>query len=165
MKTALRLSAVMYFLLSALGVYAQAQTPIVQLDTVTKVIGIVMTLGGLFIGFMQMKMANKIAELEARVNKSLQAQKEVFEKKIETETEKLETKIALSGKEIEARMATRHDIDNIKTIVKANHDITDFKLEGLKELVKTADENAKHSAELAAKIAAQALTDAIKKDK
>lgn len=151
-------------MLSYLGAYAQTQ--VVQLDALTKIIGIVMTIGGIFVGFMQMKMANKIAELEARVNRSLETVKDNFEKKIETETEKLEMKISLSGKEIEARMATRHDIDNIKTVVKAQHDITNLQLDGLKKDIKNASDAATRTAESAAKVAAQAVTDALKnKDK
>lgn len=131
--------ATIIFMVSFLSVFAQVKmVETVQLDTLTKIIGIGLTIGGFFMGYMQMRMANKIAEVEAKFNKAIVDVKDVFGKKIETETEKLEGEIKLSGKEIEAKMATRHDIENVKTVIKMQHEITNLQLDSLKGQLKTA---------------------------
>lgn len=137
-KNTYKLSGTVTLLLSSLYAFAQVGRPTVELDTLTKVIGIGLTIGGFFMGFMQMRMANKIAEVEARFNKTIGDVKDDFAKKVETETDKLETKISLSGKEIEARMATRHDIDNMKTVAKLQHEMTNLQLGELKQQIQDA---------------------------
>ncbi len=139
--TQYKIMAFITFSLSSTLAFAQVKTAdntTIELDTFTKVIGILLTIGGFFMGYMQLKMASKIAEVEARFNRAIAEVKDNFTKKIENETEKLETKITLSGKEIESKMATRHDIDNVKTVVKLQHENTKLQLDGLKEQLKTA---------------------------
>lgn len=132
-STQYRISASVVFCLSSLSAAAQSgQINTIQIDTFTKIIGVLATIAGFFMAFMQMKTATKIAEVEARFNKAINDIQKEFEKKIESETDKLENKIALSSKEIEARMATRHDIDNMKTVVKLQHENTNLQLSGLK---------------------------------
>lgn len=133
-----KIVAVFTFTLTYLCAYAQAKmSDAIQFDALEKIIGIIFTLGGIFLGFMQLKMANKMAELEAKFHKAISSVEEKFSTKMEHETEKLETKISLSGKEIEARMATRHDIDNLKTIMRLNGDLANANNEALKEQLKS----------------------------
>lgn len=141
MSMVIRCLSVSVLSLSFLSGYAQAKvyaSDYVQIDTLTKVIGALLTVGGFFMGFMQLKMANKIAEVEAKFNVALGLVKKDFAEIIDKETEKLETKIQLSGTTIESRMATRHDIENIKTIIKLQHDLTTEQIKSLEKQLNTA---------------------------
>lgn len=134
-----RIIALLTLLTSSFSAFAQGKAVAsIEIDTLTKVIGILLTIGGFFMGYMQMRMANKIAEVEAKFNAAIAEVKEKFEDILEKETEKLEGKIQLSGKEIEAKMATRHDIDNIKTVMKLQHELTTEQMRNLKEQLNTA---------------------------
>lgn len=134
-----KITAIITLLLSSFIAYAQEQVShTVELDTLTKGIGIALTIGGFFMGYMQMRMANKIAEVESKFNKAISEVKDIFDNKIEQETKNLENKIAISGKEIEAKMATKHDIDNLKTIIKLEGEISKLSNEGLKEQLRLA---------------------------
>ncbi len=131
-STQYRIMGTVMMLCSSLSAFAQAQVETVQIDTLTKIIGIGLTLGGFFMGYMQMKMANKIAEQEAKFNTAMQDLKE-----------KLEAKIILSTKEIElgmSKMATHHDINNMKQIMSMQHEITSEKMKGLEQQMKMAAE-------------------------
>lgn len=129
----------MTFALSTILVYGQVKlSNTLEIDTLTKVLGLLFAIGGFFMGYIQLKMSNKIAELDARFTKALTEVKEDFKDGLRKETEKLETKIQLSSKEIEAKMATHHDIDNLKTVMKLQHENTQLSNESLKEQLKTA---------------------------
>lgn len=126
-----KILGVMVFMLSSIstvaqvkGAFAQVNGQTVEVDALTKIIGILLTIAGFFMGYMQLKMAQKIAEVEARFNRTI----------VEVEKQ-LETKISLSGKEIEAKMATRHDIDNIKTVSKLQHENLQLQLKGLDDKI------------------------------
>ena len=99
-----KIMATITLMLSSLSVFAQSTTT-VELDTLTKVIGIGLTIGGFFMGYMQMRMANKIAEVEAKFNLSLNMVEKNFGEILHRETAALEAKIALSSKEIDGTVA------------------------------------------------------------
>jgi hypothetical protein len=139
LSTQYKIYATITLSVSCLVAFAQGkEVASIQIDTLTKIIGGLFTVGGLFMGLMQLKMANKIAEVEAKFNISISKVKEEFALLLEKETDKLETKIQLSGKEIEARMATRHDIDNMKSVMKLQHELTTEQMKSLKEQLLTA---------------------------
>lgn len=132
-----KIAGIITLVFTTLSSYAQVKmSDSIQFDSLEKIIGIIFTLGGIFLAFMQLKMANKMAEMEAKIYKVIADTEKAFTKKIEDETDKLETKINLSGKEIEAKMATRHDIDNLKTVMKLSGDITALATDALKEQIK-----------------------------
>ena len=90
-----RIIALLTLLTSSFSAFAQVKAVAsIEIDTLTKVIGILLTIGGFFMGYMQMRMANKIAEVEAKFNKAISEVKEKFEVLLEKETEKLEGKNA-----------------------------------------------------------------------
>lgn len=124
-----RIFAVIIFCLSSIGAYAQVTSAYqtIQLDTFSKIFGILITIGGFVMAYIQLRMANKMALLEAKVTE-----------KIREEIEKLEVKIQLASKEIEAKMATHHDIDNLRTVMNLHHEIAKQNSESLKEQLKTA---------------------------
>lgn len=141
-STQLKTLAFIWFTLSASIVVAQSKTinsnDAVQIDTLTKLIGLVIAVGGFFMGYMQMRMAIKVAELEAKMHAALTEIKKEFQVILDKEVDKLDDKIKLSTKEIEARMATRHDIDNIKTTLKLQHEIQNERMDGIREQLKNA---------------------------
>ena len=140
----LKILSTLTFTMTVAVSYAQSQvSSSIGIDPLIKIVSIIFTIGGLFIGYMQMRTAIKMAELEAKVQDAISKVKEDFASVIDKETEKLETKIQLSGKEIEAKMATRHDIDNLKTVMKLQHDLTNAQMEGLKDQLKNAASNYK----------------------
>lgn len=136
-----KISGIVFLVFSTLSGAAQVvSSQTIEIDTLTKILGITVTIGGFYMGYTQMKMAQKLAILEAKFNKTIADVKEDFANKIDRETEKLEGKIEISSKNIEARMASRHDIDNLKTIIKLTGDVTSEKMDGLKnQLDQAAD--------------------------
>src|SRR5690606_3837379 len=124
-STQLKTLAFIWFTLSASIVVAQSRSinsnDAVQIDTLTKLIGLVIAVGGFFMGYMQMRMAIKVAELEAKMHAALTEIKKEFQLVLDKEVDKLDDKLKLSTKDIETRMATRHDIENMKTQLKLQH--------------------------------------------
>ena len=141
-STQLKTLAFIWFALSTSIVAAQGRSlssnDAVQIDTLTKLIGLVIAVGGFFMGYMQMRMAIKVAELEAKMHTALTDIKKEFQLVLDKEVDKLDDKIKLSTKDIETRMATRHDIDNMKTQLKMQHEIQNMQMEGIKEQLKSA---------------------------
>ncbi len=138
-STQYKILSTITFLLTYFVAFAQVKaSTTIEIDALTKIIGVVFTIGGIFMGFMQMRMANKMAELEARFNESINKVEKSFTNALNIVEDKLEIKIALSGKEIEAKMATRHDIDNLKTVIKLQHEISEKTNEALKQQLETA---------------------------
>jgi hypothetical protein len=120
-----KLAGVTTLLLTSLCACAQVKmTDSIQFDVLEKIVGVAFTLGGIFLGFMQLKMANKMAEMEAKFNAIISNVRDEFNRKIETETEKLECQIKITSQEIEKKMATRHDVDNLKTIIRLEGEVT-----------------------------------------
>lgn len=124
--------------LTSLCAFAQTKEDTVQIGTLGKVIGIAFTIGGFYMGYMQLKMAVKLAEVEVKFNAAITQVKEDFANLLRSTEVKLEDRIVCASKEIEVKMATRHDIDNIKTISKLQHENTNLQLDGLKEQLRTA---------------------------
>ncbi len=131
------------FSLSSIAAVGQSVQPeTIKLDTITKVIGILITIGGFFMGYMQMKLSSKLAEVEARLNIALQETKVAFttllsnaqgtlNTTIHSEIEKQEAKFALIVKEMQTKMVTVHDINNFKQIVSLQY-------ENIKQQLETA---------------------------
>lgn len=135
------LSTITLLLAYMIGFAQVSGTSTVELDPLIKIIGGVFALAGVFMGYMTMKMGNRMAELEAKIYKSLAETKENFLKKIEDETEKLEIKITLTSKELELKMekmATTHDINNLKTVINLQHENMKLSNDALKEQLLTA---------------------------
>lgn len=141
-----KLMATAFFLCSGFIAYAQ-QT--VQLDALQKIMSIVAILFGAFIGYMQMKLGQKLAEQENKYNSKLDTVKAEFSsaiEKLKTEfnyrlehTEnKLELKIDNRLKDVENRMATHHDINGLKQIMLLQHENTKESQEAIKDQLKIA---------------------------
>lgn len=142
-----KIMSLLFFLTSSLSAFAQVKaSSTIEIDALTKIIGALFTIGGFYMAFMQLKMANKIQamenkfnetlnEMQTKFNISLNGIKEEFHKTINGETDKLEDKIRLSQKEIESRMATHHDIANFNQVGKLQHEIIQEQLKNLKEAV------------------------------
>lgn len=141
MKQSLQYKILAIIVLTFTSLYAFAQSnnaTVIQIDLLTKVIGVIFTIGGVFSTYMLMRMSIRIADVEAKFNTALTQIEKNFSIVLRATECKLEDKISLSSKEIESKMATRHDIDNIKTISKLQHEITNQQLDGLKEQLKSA---------------------------
>lgn len=90
---------------------AYAQSGTVEIDTLQKVVGIVIAIGGVYIGYTTTKTAQKLAEQEIK-----------FSAKIEALEEKIEMKFDSRIKDVEAKMATRHDINNLRQYMALQHE-------------------------------------------
>lgn len=131
-----KFALIILLLLISLIVFGQPKDfDTLKIDTITKIIGGAAAIGGFFLGYMQLRMANKIAEVEARFNAALTDAKFSFNQTIKLETEKLEAKFNVIQKEIENKMATRLDIDNLKEIIKMQHENNKISQENLKNLI------------------------------
>lgn len=131
-----RILGLIILLCSSLSAIAQVKIEAggetVQLDTLTKIIGVLLTIGGFFMGYMQMKMATKIAEQEAKFFLAMK----ILE-------DKLQAEIKLSAKEIELgmrSMATHHDIKNLQTVMGLQHEITIEKTKSIEKQLELAAE-------------------------
>lgn len=175
MTIILRICSTIFFSASCLLVYAQVkQSPtIIEVDTLTKVIAALFTVLGFFMAYMQMKMAGQISAVKATFNADLATMKEGFNKKIDeevgklqaeikTEVGKLQTEVKLSQKEIESRMATHHDMANMRQLNILQGEVTKTQLEGLKDQLKSAAELASAAASAAARAAAESVREILK---
>lgn len=111
----------------------------VKIDTLTKVAGAVVFIGGLFIAYLQVKMAGKLAELETKMTLMVLAVKEEMFRMVQSETEKLEDKIKLSAKELESKMATTHDLLNMSSVQKLQHENIKLELSSIKSMMENYD--------------------------
>lgn len=106
----------------------------IKIDTLTKVGTAFVFFGGLFLGYFQMKTAAKLAEFENKMTMMIVAVEEKFNLALQRQTEKFEDKLNLSTKDIEKRMATRHDLDNISALSKLQYEHIKLELENIKRL-------------------------------
>lgn len=176
MKILLRISATIFFSGSCLLLYAQVKVPAtLEIDALTKVIGALFTLAGFFVAYMQLKMANQISEVKIRFDAKLQDVREDFYTKIDavegklqgeikSEIGKIQTDVRLAQKEIESRMATHHDIANIRALNTLQGEVTNEKLNGLREQLQHAADIATTTAKAAAQAATEAIKDILNKD-
>ena len=121
LSTRLRISAVLSFLLSGIAAYAQTKSTVIELTPLIQVIGVALTLGGVWNGYQQMVTAKKIAEVEAKFNSTVSTLRTDLTQIVHTEI-----------KGIEAKMVTRHDLNNLETIMKLRHDFVVNQLEQVK---------------------------------
>lgn len=111
--------------LLCIGYMAGAQVTsrsVIELDTGLKIIGAIGALGGFYLGYTQLKTKSELSSLKLD-----------FQKQLHDESEKLDAKISLSGKNIEAKMLTQHDMTNFRQLQLLQQEILMAKIEAIKE--------------------------------
>lgn len=135
-KVQYRILAVLGICCSSFAAYAQAQAKVtntIELDTLTKIVSLLAFLGGLFLAYVSLKTANKIAVLKTEVTETIAKVREDFRGLLHAEVRLLEVQIHTSGKEIEVKMATRHDVNNAKQVYLLHQEVTNLKLKSLED--------------------------------
>lgn len=108
-----------------LSVFAQAAPEtigVTQVDMLTKIVGLLMALGGIYLGYSSSRTATKLAELEVK-----------FTKELQREVERIETKIDLSHKGLAVEMATKRDLDNFNKLIQLQFEIINQKLKNAED--------------------------------
>lgn len=114
---------VFLLIISYMSLYAQSvENETIQLSTLPKVIMFVFTFAGIFLGYIQLKMSIKLASLEAK-----------FVSEITAVKMEVEFKIKEAIKEIDIKMATSKDIDNIEKMHTMYHKSIMDKIRGLEK--------------------------------
>lgn len=127
------------FLLAGYVSYAQQRVGTsIELDTLQKIFGILMVVGGIFMGYMTMRLAHKMAEQEIKFNAKLDHFKEEVSNKLDTMETKLELKFENRFLAVENKMATRHDINNLKQVMVLQHENVKDAQDNIKEQLKEA---------------------------
>jgi len=121
-----KIAAMGWFMFSSFTVFAQSKTS-VELDTLQKIFGFVMAGGGLFMAYMTMRLANKMAEQELKYNA-----------KLDNLEEKLTLQFDSRIKDVENKMATHHDINNLKQFMVLQHENVKDAQNDIKERLKDA---------------------------
>lgn len=112
-----------WFIFSGFVVYAQQKIgTTIELDTLQKVFGILTVVGGIFVGYMTMRLAHKMAEQEIKFNDKLDHLKEEMSHKLDSMETKIELKFENRFLAVENKMATRHDINGLKQIMVLQHE-------------------------------------------
>lgn len=94
-----------------------------QLDTLAKVVSISTIVGGLFITYLTMKNAIKMAELDTKLTKAISDVEDKFRVTLKSEIEKLEGKMELSNKDLIEKMVTKRDIDQLNKNIDLHHEL------------------------------------------
>ena len=129
-----RIVSLVCFLMSGLVAFGQGKIAAsIELDTLQKIVGLVMIGGGMFLGYMTMRMANKLAEQEIKFNAKIDTMKQEFNQKIDNMEEKLTLRWDTRIKDVEVKMATHHDINGLKQIILLQHENTVQATSNLKE--------------------------------
>jgi hypothetical protein len=126
--------------------YAQSRTDITNgIDPLIKIVGFLFTIGGIFISYMQLRMALKMADLESKMKDALSSVEKDLRRIIKEENEKLDSKVQLSFKEVEVsikdvekRMVTRHDMQNYETNAALRHELVSKQMISLEKQLDTA---------------------------
>lgn len=130
---------ILFFLLGytivAFGQDPGAYVP-VQFDFLTKLVGVLMTIGGLYLGYSNMRTATKIAELKSELTETVSKLKGEFHEALTKEIKTMEAKIEISNKELAAQMVTKRDLDYFNKNIELQYDI-------IKEQLKNAAETYK----------------------
>lgn len=108
----------------------------VQVDLITKVVGIFMTIGGLYLGYSNMRTANKMAVLEATLTKTISDVKDEFKKELTLEIRAIETKMELHNKELANDMVTKRDLDYLNKNIQLQYEIIKGQLRSAAETYK-----------------------------
>lgn len=118
-----------FFSLTTLGIliysiaHAQAQTAdVVKIDTLTKLIGSALAIGGVFMGYLQMKLASKLAELEIKMTLKVASVRDEFNLLIKAEIN-----------EVVKTMATSKDIEYVRSEQRLQHENVKLQLQNIKE--------------------------------
>lgn len=115
-------------------VFAQVTSPTsVELATIPKIVMFIFTLGGLFTGYIMLRMSIKLADLDAKVVKMVAEVERSFASSLKAEIYNTELKIQLGIKEMETKMATFTDIKNIEKIQQLQHENILEKIKGLEK--------------------------------
>jgi len=118
-----KLLATGLFTFSGLVTYAQVKVgTTIELDALQKIFGILMVIGGIFMGYMTMRLAHKMAEQENKFNAKLDLLKQEINNKMDSIETKLELKFENKFLAVENKMATRHDINNLKQVMVLQHE-------------------------------------------
>jgi hypothetical protein len=142
-----RILATIFFMIGCLGClscYAQVKDSSLNgIDLLTKIVVFIGTIGGFFLAYMQVRMANEVEKVKREFSNGMSQLKEGFTTAIfqiksdmtETlhkEVAKMEDKFALFGKDMELKMATKDDLRNDKEMYAAKQDLIKMQLESLK---------------------------------
>jgi len=94
----------------------------IEVSEIPKIVMVLFTSAGIFMGYLQLRLSIKLATLDAKFTASLRQ-----------EVENVETKLRLSLKELELKVATSKDIENIEKIQNLNFDLLVEKIKGLEK--------------------------------
>lgn len=131
-----RILATIFFMIGCLGClscYAQVKDSSMSgIDFMTKVVGFLGMLGGFFLAYMQVSLANKVEKVKGEFTTAIFQIKSDLTETLHKEVAKMEDKFALFGKDMELKMATKDDLRNDKEMYAAKQDLIKLQLDSLK---------------------------------
>lgn len=127
-----RILATIFFCIGCLSCYAQTQQVLSQVDSLTKVVGFVGMIGGFFLAYMQVSLANKVEKVKGEFTAAMSQMKIDVIDTLHREIGRLEDKFTLSVKDIKLEMASKSDIKNDQLLYTSKQETTNAKLEGVK---------------------------------
>ena len=134
-----RLSGITFILLCGASIsYAQNMTTskaVEQIDGITKFLGILGVLGGFFIGYLQVRIGIKVAELEIKLTNMINTIRLEMISLVKVEITSLDKKITETTKEIKLDMVTSKEIDSLRREGELRHKIVEGELKGITKML------------------------------
>lgn len=109
-----------------------------ELGSIPKFVMFAFAIGGVVMGYIQLRMSLKLAALDAKFMKEMTMIKDSFSGILKMEIEKMELKLKLASNEIENKMATSKDIEHIERIQTLQNNIILDKIKGLESQLEKA---------------------------
>lgn len=129
-----RLMATVFFLLGCVSCcYAQEkESTLSQVDLLTKIVGFLGMVGGFFLAYMQVSLANKVEKVKGEFTTAIYQMKNELTETLHKEIARMEDKNSLFGKDFELKMATKEDLKNSKEVYTGQQELIKEQLNGVK---------------------------------
>lgn len=133
-STAHRVAATFFLTFPCLVVYAQTKDSAWgQIDTLSKIVGFFGIIGGFFLAYMQVSLANKVEKVKGEFTTAIFEMKSQLTEILHTEISRMQDKVALSIKELEVKMVTKADLASSKEIEVLKQEVAKEQLGSMKE--------------------------------
>ena len=138
-KRAKSLVIITFILLCGASIsYAQNMTTskaVDQIDEMTKVLGFLGIVGGFFIGYLQVRIGIKVAELEIKLTNMINTIRLEMISLVKIEITSLDKKITETTKEIKTEMVTSKEVEALRREEELRHKVVEGELKGIAKIL------------------------------
>lgn len=128
MKKSAKYRLIVLLVVLPIIVFAQSKSE-VEVDTMTKIVGFILMVGGIYNAYVNMQMGKRMAEFEVKIQNLVTHQ-----------IEKIDSKLEIAVKDLRLNMASKTDIESLKRDIDKNERHVTEQMSDIKDRLKDAAE-------------------------